>query len=51
MEEKSKEAKFQKINDTIIFSSKKYLLDMGFVLDENGESVVLCPSMVYEGST
>jgi hypothetical protein len=50
MEEKSKEAKFQKINDTIIFSSKKYLLDMGFVLDRNGENVVLCPAMVYVGS-
>jgi len=51
MEEKSKEAKFQKINDTIIFSFKKYLLDMGFVLDKNGENVVLCPAMVYVGST
>ena len=51
MEEKSKEAKFQKINDIIIFSSKKYLLDMGFVLDENGENIVLCPVMVYVGST
>ena len=51
MEEKSKEAKFQKINDTIIFSSKKYLLYMGFILDKNGENVVLCSAMVYVGST
>ena len=51
MEEKSKEAKFQKINDTIIFSSKKYLLDMGFVLDKNGENVALYTIMVYIGST
>ena len=51
MEEKSKEAKFQKINDTIIVSSQKYLLDMGFTLDKNGENVVLCPAMVYVGST
>ena len=51
MEEKSKEAKFQKINDTIIFPSKKYLLDMGFILDKNGENVVLCPAMIYVGST
>jgi hypothetical protein len=51
LQEKSKEAKFQKINDTIIFSSKKYPLDMGFILDKNGENVVLCPAMVYVGST
>ena len=50
MEEKSKEAKFQKINDTTIFSSQKYLLDMWFVLDKNGENDVLCPAMVYVGS-
>ena len=51
MEEKSKKAIFQKINDTIILSSKQYLLDMGVVLDKNGENVVLCPAMVYVGST
>ena len=39
MEEKSKEANFQKINDTIFFFSKKYLLDMGFVLDKNGDII------------
>ena len=43
--------KSYKINDTIIFSSQKYLLDMGFILDKNGENVVLCPAMVYVGST
>ena len=51
MEEKSKEAKFQKIDDTIIVSSQKYLLDMGFILDKKGKTVVLCPTMVYVGST
>ena len=51
MEEKSKEAKFQKINDTIIFPSKKYLLDIGFIMNKNGENVVLYPAMVYVGST
>ena len=51
MKEKSKEAKIQKISDAIISSSQKYLLDIGFVLDKNGENVVLCPAMVYVGST
>jgi hypothetical protein len=50
LQEKIKDATFQKINDTIIFSSQKYLLDMGFILDKNGENVVLCPAMVYVGS-
>ena len=48
---KNKAGKISKINDTIIFSSQKYLLDMGFVLDKNDENVVLCPAMVYVGST
>jgi hypothetical protein len=48
---KNKAGKISKINDTIIFSSKKYLSDMGFILDKNGENVVLCPAMVYVGST
>ena len=51
MEETLKEAKFKKINDTIIFSSKKYLMDMEFMLDKNGENDVLYPAMVYVGST
>jgi hypothetical protein len=51
LQEKIKLAKFKKINDTIIFSSKKYLLDMGFIFDKNGENVVLWPAMVYVGST
>ena len=40
----------KKINDTIIFSFQKYLLDMGLILDNNGENIVLCPAMVYVGS-
>ena len=51
MLQEKKDAKFQKINDTIIFSSQKYLLDMGFVLDKHGENVVLYPAMVNVGFT